>query len=529
MRYGFAPSKNVRLFYRRTTRRGSASATFRTVEKRPPLLPANYTPRIGVGDLLRYNAGVPRPITVIYPIGLFDLTGDGKRDLVGCWNYFYRAGDPLGGVVFYPRVGSGEKMEFGDLTRMRYVANSKATKFNYFFPQRPYLNASAVDLNGDGLLDVACLPGGQGRIYFYLNAGKRDAGGTPVFVAAGSVALVSKRFGTFNAVDLDKDGALDFVVGNKYYRNTNAKGWPVTLAEPVSLACGYRPCFYDVDGDGALDAVGQASGRFWEPSAHRLVWRKNLRTDPPTFGKPQALADIDEFWCTSVAPVNSGRRRGLLVGHDIWQSVSFYEQLPDRNGKPRFKKFGRAESVSAVMSLSDQASPFVCDWDGDGDLDLLVGGGYGWPRIVINEGTTERPAYAEPRLIEADGKPIRLLRNDILGRPYHGHNMGYPYPTYVDWDMDGLPDLVIANETNRIFWYKNTGTRRVPKFGKRRQILVDGYPDSPELRAQSARRAKDPKSNNGCYPYEKEQPFHWRIRGSYVDLTAIAPPTERST
>ena len=179
---------------------------------------------------------------------------------------------------------------------------------------------------------------------------------------------------------------------------------------------------------------------------------------------------------------------------------------------------GKIQSPSAVVSLSDQAWPWACDWDDDGDLDLLVGGGYGWPRIVINNGTRERMALGEAQHILSQGKPIRITRDEVLGPPEHWHDMGYSYPAYVDWDADGLPDLMMPNETNRIFWYKNVGTRQSPKFGPRQQIICDGYPDSPELRTLSAKRAADKNSNNGCYPYEKERPFHWRKRVSFVDL-----------
>jgi len=55
---------------------------FNTVRERPPLLPQEHTPLIGVGDLLRYNAGEPRPIAPIYLSGLLDLNGDGLRDLI---------------------------------------------------------------------------------------------------------------------------------------------------------------------------------------------------------------------------------------------------------------------------------------------------------------------------------------------------------------------------------------------------------------------------------------------------------------
>ena len=67
---------------------------FSVEARRPALKPQDYVPPIGVGDVLRYNAGVPRPIAVPFVAGLVDLTGDGRADLVGCWNYAYRPGDP---------------------------------------------------------------------------------------------------------------------------------------------------------------------------------------------------------------------------------------------------------------------------------------------------------------------------------------------------------------------------------------------------------------------------------------------------
>jgi hypothetical protein len=378
------------------------------------------------------------------------------------------------------------------------------------------MHADLADLNRDGLADLVYSPSGGNKIFLYLSAGRRDAGASPVFVAEGSPSRQTDTWGPCRAVDLGGDGPVDFVLGTTYLKNTNPDGWPVRLGQPVGLDAGRDPCFYDVDADGRLDAVSLADGPAEEPRARRVAWRRNLGNDPPRFAPPVPLEDIDEFWCCAVAAVPDGSRRGLLVEHDVYQAVSFYEQVPD-GGRPTFRRFGRAVSDSAVLSLGDQAWPYFCDWDADGDLDLLVGGGYGWPRIVINQGSRERPAWSEARPILSEGKPIRVLRDEVLGGE-HWHNMGYPYPAFVDWDADGLPDLILPNETNRIFWYKNVGTRQEPRFGPRRQVVCDGYPDGPQQRERTRKLAADRQVANHPYPYEEGRPFFWRTGAGLADL-----------
>ncbi len=143
---------------------------FRTAAKRPALEPQKHTPLVGVGDLVRYNAGMPRPITLAYPGRLVDLTGDGKADLVGTWNYAYRPGWPWDGIVCYPRVGSTDRIEFGDLLRIRYKDTLEAADFKHF--ECIYMTADLADLNGDNLPDVVDCPSRGDRLYFYLNSGR---------------------------------------------------------------------------------------------------------------------------------------------------------------------------------------------------------------------------------------------------------------------------------------------------------------------------------------------------------------------
>jgi hypothetical protein len=171
------------------------------------------------------------------------------------------------------------------------------------------------------------------------------------------------------------------------------------------------------------------------------------------------------------------------------------------------------------MTFSDLGWPCLCDWNGNGVLDLLIGDGYGWPRIVRNTGSNEQPVFAEPELILPEDKPIRLLRDDILSPAHHWHNMGYPYPSFVDWDGDGLPDLMLPNETNRIFWYRNVDTRQQPAFGPRQQPIVDGYEDDDDRRAAVGEKALDKDLPNHPYPFDDTSPFFCRTGACFADFT----------
>jgi hypothetical protein len=503
---------------------------FRTTPVRIAAHPQQYTPAIGVGDLLRYNAGRPRPITMFYGMSLVDLDGDGRRDLAGCWNYSYRADDPRSGIVYYPRVTDGgdaqpadaldanRSFQFGDLTRLRYRETLDAVELKHFV--HTYTSADFTDMNGDGRVDFVVTANGTKTATIFLNSSQADTARQPTFRR--STAIPVGGWKACRAVDLNQDGATDLVVDGKLVRNSNPQGWPFEPEAPITLDAGREPCFVDVDGDGHLDAVCLQGGSTTQPDGYRIAWRKNLGGDPPRFDEEHPLAGIEPQWCSYVSAVRDESRPALLVQHNVFQDISKYEMVippPDGSASdatsvvsPRFSKVARAASISAVLSLSDQAWPCLRDWDDDGDLDLLVGGGYGWPRIVINTGTKARPSYAEPRRILADGKPIRFLRDEILGPPNHWHNMGYPYPEFVDWDGDGLCDLVCANETNRILWFHNVGSQDDPRFGVRQQIAVDDFPDSPQNKQKSAQLAQ-----KDTYPREPNRPFFWRTAPAFAD------------
>ncbi len=116
------------------------------------------------------------------------------------------------------------------------------------------------------------------------------------------------------------------------------------------------------------------------------------------------------------------------------------------------------------------------DWNNDGKNDLLSGDTKGQVWIFLNKGTKKAPKLDKGVRVQADGKAIvgvrpkyergkdgrmRQVKNDkdVAGI--------YSKLHYGDWDSDGRQDLLIGKDGRggqKLVWYKNTGTRKKPKF-----------------------------------------------------------------
>ena len=130
-----------------------------------------------------------------------------------------------------------------------------------------------------------------------------------------------------------------------------------------------------------------------------------------------------------------------------------------------------------------------CDWEGDGDLDLIVGIGewteygwdnafdehgrwtngplHGWVFLIRNDGTDEQPRYAEPTKIMAGGEPIDVF--------------GMPSPNLADFDGDGDLDIICGEFLDKFTYFENIGTRQQPQYAAGRLLTHNGLPITMDL------------------------------------------------
>ena len=121
----------------------------------------------------------------------------------------------------------------------------------------------------------------------------------------------------------------------------------------------------------------------------------------------------------------------------------------------------RIIASSQAMGPPGNNSGSVVDWNGDGLPDLLYGISSGYVIVAENTGSKEKPAFDRRRVVyDASGAPI---------------DVGYDScPLAVDWNGDGVRDLLIGAEKGCIIYFQNRGSDAKPAFENRGFVKADG-------------------------------------------------------
>ncbi len=111
------------------------------------------------------------------------------------------------------------------------------------------------------------------------------------------------------------------------------------------------------------------------------------------------------------------------------------------------------------------------DFDGDGILDL-ISGSYDPGEIYVFRGLGNGKFAARETIKDKNGKSILRHPDQKVNWESFGS-----WVTMVDWNGDGLPDLLVGGFDGTMFVRLNEGTRTKPVFGAENiPVLVDGQP-----------------------------------------------------
>lgn len=348
-------------------------------------------------------------------------------------------------------------------------------------------------------------------------------------------------------VDYDGDGALDVTVGIDFWgdfgplnggegafnaqgewtrgklrgyvyllRNKGTTANPV-YATPVRLQAGGKdidpygmpsPMWGDFRGTGKLDLI---CGEFRDG----FTYYENVgtRTQPVyAIGRQLSSAGLpikmDLCMITPTAVDFDGDGDLDLVVGDEDGRVAFIENTGKvLGGMPQFLPPRYFRQFAADVKFGALATPYAIDWDGDGDEDIISGNSAGYIAFIENLGG-EPTRWAPPRYLSAGGKLIREQAgfNGSIQGPAEA-KWGYSVLSVADWDGDGLPDIMTNGIWGKIIWYKNIGTRTAPR-------LAAGQPVELTLPAGVLTPAL---AGNWWKPQGRELSTQWRTTPQMID------------
>ena len=339
-----------------------------------------------------------------------------------------------------------------------------------------------VDWDGDGdldlLVDCPCKP--YNGIWFFENPGGSK---TPVF-KAGRRVHASRR----NIQVCWVDGKSRFLlpgaeVSADFTKTT--KIYPTTRVEKHRKIRANQWKYVDYDDDGALDliaAVGIWDDYGWDnaynakgewtngPLRGFVYWMRNDGTSAkPKYAAPVKVraggkaVDVYGRPSPNFADFDGDGDLDLLCGEFV-DSFTYFENTGTRKA-PKYAAGRKLTHNGKALTMDlEMIMPSAVDWDGDGDVDLIVGDEDGRVALVEHTGKVRDglPQFLPPVYFKQQADEVKF---GALSTP-----VGF------DWDGDGDEDIICGNTAGHIAFIENLSGPKVerPKWAAPKLLQAGG-------------------------------------------------------
>lgn len=359
--------------------------------------------------------------------------------------------------------------------------------------------AVAHDIDADGDLDLIC--GGFYGLQLYLNTGNAvSASFTKQVDFFAGLSIGSNPI--VDMGDIDADGDLDMVIGfsesgevrvyTNSGSNTNASFSESAVQTLGDIGLYAYPVFCDPDNDNDLDVLCGKDG-------YGMVFYENAGSDSiPLWvannGNFSAMGLTTYFNSPDMVDLDNDGLLDVVYGN-YTGPLKFYENAGS-SSSPNYTE--NTSFFGGNIDVGSASTPWIIDFDGDGDLDMLTGISLGDVRLYRNNGTSTTANFVKSSTYNALKHSIYpsvsfadvtnngykdAIVGDLSGNIYFhsqdesgfkwpknaltvGNVGSWSTPRFVDMDHDQDFDIVAGNEDGYLTYYENQGTSTQPLWSE---------------------------------------------------------------
>lgn len=334
-----------------------------------------------------------------------------------------------------------------------------------------------LDYDGDGDMDllVGCPDKPSQGTYFFENPTQDASQKMPVFKAGVRIGngyhymMLSEHAGEPVVLKPGSQFRRDPTTGKFDFNKPSpiqAQANPHKIAQGRTRGNMWR--YVDFDGDGDHDiavGIGDWADLGWDHAYDNtgtwqngplhgyvyIVTNEGTDLEPQYSDAPERLraggGDVDVYGWPSpnFADFDGDGDLDLLCG-EFLDGFTYFQNTGSRT-EPAYaagQKLHDSQGNPLVMHLQ-MITPTAVDWDGDGDLDLIVGDEDGRVALVENTGDLRdsKPVFRAPKYFRQQADTLKF---GALATPFA-----------YDWDNDGDEDILCGNTAGSIGLFENLG------------------------------------------------------------------------